>query len=53
LKKDGFYLQKVNQDKCENNISYWKEIWFNFNFIKNKYFIKFLKNNILVIKPLK
>jgi hypothetical protein len=26
LKKDGFYLQKVNQDKCENNISYWKEI---------------------------
>ena len=26
LKKDGFYLEKVSQDKCENNISYWKEI---------------------------
>ena len=26
LEKDGFCLEKVNQDKNENNISYWKEI---------------------------
>ena len=26
LKKDGFYLEKINQEQTDNNLSYWKEI---------------------------